>query len=364
MRIALTHVYCWPDVRRGAERYTHELAAGLRRAGHQIQIVSTAARRGRDVVLDVPVRRYPQRQLLRHWYAGSAENVAFGAQAFAGLATRRLDVWHAMSVGDAAAATLAGKVRPGLRSVYTEVGFPARASIDRRPERRLYDYVVRGVGEFISLSPPAGELLEQGYGRRGEVVPGGVDMRVFTPTQKRHPTPVLLFPSSLSEPRKNVGLVLEAAAELTEGGRAVDVWLVGPGSLPDDLSPRARAGLERVTVHYAASPDELPSLYSRAWVTVLPSHAEVFGLVVLESLACGTPAVVLDDGLGPAGIVVSGTGAKCEPNAHSVAKACEAALDLAASPPTVAACRARAADFDWDGVVVPRIVSIYERNGL
>jgi glycosyltransferase involved in cell wall biosynthesis len=362
MRIALTHVYCWPDVRRGAERYTHELAAGLRRAGHQVQIVSTAAVPGRDVVLDVPVRRYRQRHQLRRWYAASAESVAFGAQTFAGLAARRLDVWHAMSVGDAAAATLAGKLRPGLRTVYTEVGFPAKASIDKRPERRLYEYVVRGIDEFVSLSPPAGELLEQGYGRRGDVVPGGVDLKVFTPTAERHPKPVLLFPASLSEPRKNVGLVLEAAAELAERGRELEVWLVGPGTLPDDLSERAREGLRQVTVQYAATPDELPSLYSRSWVTVLPSHAEVFGLVVLESMACGTPAVVLDDGLGPAGIVVPGTGAKCQPDGPSVARACEVALELAASPQTAEACRSRAADFDWDAVVVPLVVSLYKRD--
>ncbi|HWB67198.1 MAG TPA: glycosyltransferase family 4 protein [Mycobacteriales bacterium] len=360
MRIALTHVYCWPEVRRGAERYTHELAAGLRRAGHDVQILSTATSPGRDEVLGVPVRRCRQRRQLRRWYGASAEMVAFGADAFARLAARRLDVWHAMSVGDGAAAAFAGKLRPGLRSIYTEVGFPAKQSIDHRPERRLYEYVIANIDEFVSLSPPAGELLEQGYGRRGEVVPGGVDLQTFGRVAERHPTPVLLFPASLSEPRKNVGLVLEAAAELVQRGHRLEVWLVGPGELPDDLSEQARAGLELVTTRYTARPDELPSLYSQAWVTVLPSTAEVFGLVVLESLACGTPAVVLDDGLGPAGIVTDGVGAKCQPDAADVARGCERALDIAAAPDGAQRCRDRASDFDWDGVVVPRLVALYE----
>ncbi|HEX3898848.1 MAG TPA: glycosyltransferase family 4 protein [Mycobacteriales bacterium] len=364
MRIALTHVYCWPEVRRGAERYTHELAAGLRRAGHDVRIVSTASTPGRDEVLDVPVRRYRQRTQLRRWYGSGGDSVAFGAQTLAGVAPRRLDVWHAMSVGDAAAATLAGKLRPGLRTVYTEVGFPNKASIDKRKERRLYEYVVRGVDEFISLSPPAGRYLAEGYGRGGEVVGGGVDLHSFGPADARHPTPALLVPAALSEPRKNVGLVLEAAAELTNRGQQVEVWLAGPGDLPDDLSAQAREGLSHVTMQRAASPDELPDLYSRAWVTVLPSQAEVFGLVVLESMACGTPAVVLDDGLGPSGIVTPGTGAMCAPTGVSVADACQQALELAADPRTVEACRARAADYDWDSIIVPRIVSLYARSGL
>ena len=37
--------------------------------------------------------------------------------------------------------------------------------------------------------------------------------------------------------------------------------------------------------------DELPFFYSAADVCVVPSYHESFGLVVLESLACGTPVV-------------------------------------------------------------------------
>jgi D-inositol-3-phosphate glycosyltransferase len=36
---------------------------------------------------------------------------------------------------------------------------------------------------------------------------------------------------------------------------------------------------------------ELPAIYSAADVTVVPSYHESFGLVAVESLACGTPVV-------------------------------------------------------------------------
>src|SRR6202011_1920528 len=42
VRIALTHAFCWPEVRRGAERFVPELAAALHRRGHEVVHYSSA----------------------------------------------------------------------------------------------------------------------------------------------------------------------------------------------------------------------------------------------------------------------------------------------------------------------------------
>ena len=42
--------------------------------------------------------------------------------------------------------------------------------------------------------------------------------------------------------------------------------------------------------------EKLPYFYSAADICVFPSHYESFGLVALESLACGTPVVATDVG--------------------------------------------------------------------
>ncbi|MBV8821978.1 MAG: glycosyltransferase, partial [Ktedonobacteraceae bacterium] len=47
----------------------------------------------------------------------------------------------------------------------------------------------------------------------------------------------------------------------------------------------------RVRFLGARPQQELPMLYSAADVTVVPSYHESFGLVAVESLACGTPVV-------------------------------------------------------------------------
>jgi D-inositol-3-phosphate glycosyltransferase len=48
---------------------------------------------------------------------------------------------------------------------------------------------------------------------------------------------------------------------------------------------------DAVTFAGRAEQRDLPPYYSAADVLVLPSHHESFGLVALESLACGTPVV-------------------------------------------------------------------------
>jgi glycosyltransferase involved in cell wall biosynthesis len=323
--------------------------------------VSSAPRRHRDLVLDVPVSRVGRRGVLGK-YGDPGLGIEFAARSALPVTARRPDVWHAMSPSDAAVATLAGKLRPKLQTVYTEVGFPNKRTHDNRADRRLYNRVVRDIDQFLCLSQPATDLLFSEYGRQGVTMPGGVDLRRFDVATKRHERPALLFPAALGESRKNVALVLEAAAILRGEQIDCELWLAGPGQLPRDLSDLAKAGLDAVTYQKTADLDELTELYGKAWVTVLPSRAEVFGLVVLESMACGTPAVVLDDGLGPSLLISPGTGVRCDETGASVAAACREAIDLARDPDTVTHCKATASQYDWDTVVTPMILETYERR--
>jgi len=191
-----------------------------------------------------------------------------------------------------------------------------------------------------------------------EVVGGGVDLGEFAPTESRAPTPTLLFPADVNEPRKNFPLLLEALAILRDRLPDVQLWLAGSGDPEPSLaaaSARARDAVVRLGVGELS---DLPRLYSKSWATVLPSSGEAFGLVVLESLACGTPVVTLDDG-GPAELVRPGVGALANGTAASLADACEQALALAQDADTVERCRAAAEPHDWRRGVIPRLERIY-----
>jgi D-inositol-3-phosphate glycosyltransferase len=59
----------------------------------------------------------------------------------------------------------------------------------------------------------------------------------------------------------------------------------------------AALGIEdKVTFRGLEKQEQLPYFYSAADVCVVPSYYESFGLVALESLACGTPVVAADVG--------------------------------------------------------------------
>jgi glycosyltransferase involved in cell wall biosynthesis len=81
-------------------------------------------------------------------------------------------------------------------------------------------------------------------------------------------------------------------------------------------------------------------------VSALTSREEAFGLVVVESLATGTPVVAADEA-GPAEILDrEGIGTLFDdPEPAAVARALLEAIELSRDSATAARCRQRARDF-------------------
>jgi phosphatidylinositol alpha-mannosyltransferase len=357
MRIVLTHVSAWPEVRRGGERYLHELASALRVSGHDVRIITTADRSHQEVVLGVPVWYLRRRELMRGRFGTLASEAAFGLQSLGRLLPSRTDVWHALGTADAAAAALAGHVRRWC-SVYTSLGFPMRASRERRPDARLHRVVVRDIDHYICLSRSTGQYLVNDYGRQPVVLGGGVDVGRFTPRTARSRVPSLLFSGALDESRKNLALLLEAVAILRRTRPDFELWLSGPGDPGRLLAAAPSAVRDLVRVMGVGTPDSLVDLYGSAWVTVLPAENEAFGLVLVESLACGTPIVTLDSG-GPSELVEPGIGVRAARSAEALAVALAQGIELAANPQTTEACRSAALAHDWRTAVVPKLEALY-----
>lgn len=359
LRILLSHVYSWPEVRRGGERYLHELGSALADAGHQVEVWSSSPAPGRSVVLGVPVTYFKRRHFLPNRLGMCSDEVAFGTQAAVRvIGRRRFDVWHALGTADAAAGALLGR-RVGLHSVHTTLGVPSRVYRDSRPDHRLHDLVVRHVDDYVCLSRTALRALESGWGRQGRVVGGGVDVRRFAPPSRRHPHPVLLYSGSFSEPRKNLPLLLEATAILRKRHRDLELWLSGSGEIGELLRNAPSEARQAVVELGLGEETDQSGRYGSAWVTVLPSEDEAFGLCLIESLACGTPIVVLEQGGGPAEILQPGLGFASRKSADDLADACEKALDLAMVRGTTEACRTAAESYDWRRSIVPRIEAVY-----
>jgi glycosyltransferase involved in cell wall biosynthesis len=166
----------------------------------------------------------------------------------------------------------------------------------------------RGVATMARTPAMKRELEAQGF-KNLRLWEGGVDTARFHPIDGAtlpFEGPIFLYVGRVSI-EKNI----EAFLKLDLPGTKV---VVGPGPARDDLA--ARYG--DVKFLGPKSGDELVRAYAASDVTVFPSLTDTFGLVMLESLACGTPVatfpreVMLDVvGKCPAAALDEDLGAAC-----------------------------------------------------
>lgn len=353
VRIAITHPYSWPDVRRGGERILVESARALAARGHDVTVLTTGSDTGRECHAGVTTLRY------RRVFADTTRHEQwFGWRVLPALTRGRFDIVHSLMPRDALAGIWSRRTA-GHRTVYQELGIPYGWYWASLPDGRVRRRVMRKVDVYGCMSRFALGILEMDWGRTGSLIPGGVRLSQFIPAFERASQPTILFSAALVDPAKRLDLLLDAVALVAARVPDVRVWLSGPGDPASILAAAPAESRARAEVLPLGRAEDLGERYGRAWVTVLPTETDSFGLALVESLACGTPIVAADSGAPPE-LVTPEVGAVCRPrDPRSLAEALMIALDLAKRPETVARCRARAGEFDWDKAVAPRLEELY-----
>jgi len=117
----------------------------------------------------------------------------------------------------------------------------------------------------------------------------------------------------------------------------------------EPVSPRTRRAIEILGV---GRREDLPELYRNAAISVLPSVNEPFGLVILESLASGTPVVGTRSGGIPDILNDPKTGVLFEERdgPEELCKALLKGLELNRDPETRIRCRRHAKQYSWRNV--------------
>ena len=189
-----------------------------------------------------------------------------------------------------------------------EVKKRARAGEDEPEERSVGEVmVVRAADAIVAFSRHERDALVRFYDASADkvdVIPCGVDVDLFRPVDRDEARRelglgdggVVLFVGRL-EPLKGVDILLRAVAQL-ELADTTRTLIVG-GDLHADAEAARLTALcgelgiaERVSFLGRMAQQELPAILQRGRrVSVLPSYYESFGLVALESMACGTPVM-------------------------------------------------------------------------
>jgi len=124
-------------------------------------------------------------------------------------------------------------------------------------------------------------------------IPNGVDTEFFKPISSvKKSDNVILFVGNLVKD-KGVDVLLKAFAKCKSRVKDLRLIIVGEGPLRNSLEKTVKfLGLsESIRFLGRVTHEELVNIYNMASVTVLPSRYESFGLVLVESMACGTPVI-------------------------------------------------------------------------
>ncbi len=147
-------------------------------------------------------------------------------------------------------------------------------------------------------------LMQRGVGTRIEVIPTGVDLSAYGHPDRHwlretfglsRDQKILLHVGRLAK-EKNLEFLFHAVSRAMTGDAKLVLLVAGMG----DQVPRLKELSEtlgiaaRVIFHGHMEPVELVNAYAGADLFVFSSKTETQGLVVLESMTAGTPAVAVD----------------------------------------------------------------------
>ncbi len=183
------------------------------------------------------------------------------------------------------------------RTAFQEASLPVALPtwLLEKPIGRIY----RGVPGVAVSASTRDDLVRRGLLPRDlRIIPNGIDAESFRPVGPggRFPDPTLLYLGRLQR-YKRVDLLLQALRVLQARDVPARLLIAGKGPHRPALEQEAeRLGLEPERVRFLGfiSEEEKQELLARAWIHLLASPKEGWGISNLEAAASGTPTVASD----------------------------------------------------------------------
>lgn len=187
----------------------------------------------------------------------------------------------------------------GARKVLDLASRGASESLERRIFAATREMAITTNYTRLEIS-----AMDPAWDMKARVVPVPVDCDFFRP-DGTGPGREIVFIGRLNDPRKNLGLLLEAFRRL--GSRVPDarVVLVGSGDEAVRATLLAHPCADRIAWRQRVTEEEKRAILQRAGALVIPSLQEGFGITGVEAMACGVPVVSTPCG-GPTDFVHDG----------------------------------------------------------
>ncbi len=172
---------------------------------------------------------------------------------------------------------------------------------------RFYDrYKWKFFDQVICHSKFTAQNVKKHYGVNPEVIYLGTNTNVFSPTKNCIKKNAIL---TLGDSKiRRADLLIKASSKLLKKRNDFEIWIVGStGKLDIELKSLAKTiNVEKNVKFFGKISDsELAKLYSESLVTVHLVKEAPFGLIVIESMSCGTPVISWKPG-GPEETIIDG----------------------------------------------------------
>jgi len=169
--------------------------------------------------------------------------------------------------------------------------FPCANPFDSDEERKKF---VLNVERRFAVTNAYVDKMERIFKAPFELVPNVIsdDFFVSNPTP-RSKEPFVFCNVAIMDSRKRQDLIIEAFAEAFGGDENYRLVIAGDGKLKQsliDLAEKLNVSAQVDILGYL-NRDEVKDLLDRSNVFVLASRAETFGVVVIEAMARGIPAI-------------------------------------------------------------------------
>jgi glycosyltransferase involved in cell wall biosynthesis len=345
LEVALLNFAFWPEVYRGSERIIRDLATGLVASGHRPTLITSHRGRPQSDVED-------GLRVIRNWRPPDAplrirnfqEHLTHLPFSYASLRSGRFDAANAFFPSDGLAAVRWGR-RTQRPVVMSYTGIPQRNVVsNKRLRMKTFERTTRESDAVVVVSRAARDGMWRWLGVESRVIYPDVDLETFRPGGQRSEHPTIVCAAAIDDPRKRTDLLVRAFSRVRQEHRRARLllWSCGRPELERELAA-VSDGIEFLPREMR----DIAGVFRSAWASGLASYNEAFGIVLLESLACGTPVFAHRDG-GPAEIIDSEDIGRLfdGDDEEALARAMLETLELQGDPGTADACRARSKAFE------------------
>jgi glycosyltransferase involved in cell wall biosynthesis len=295
MKIAFAHMFTLRNPR-GIERYVINVSNEMAELGHDVTVIT-------GTCTDSPTRSWLDERV--HVIEISHHNwhkLTFVPSFFRQFIKNDYDVVNlALAKGEGYAAGLAYFFRKFRYNIIFHYPFE-----NHEKHVRAFDRFAAAAcaDRFIAVSEYVAKGIGGYFRRPVEVIPNGVDPRVFHPDTEQGmklrqqlgiaDTARIILTVSALQGRKGIHKVLDIVAAVKNFMPDIRYIVVGDGSEHErrELSIKVAAlGLDE-NVIFVGNQSNVAPYYMAADIFVFLPDFEAFGIVVIEAMACGLPVVV------------------------------------------------------------------------